>query len=62
MIVPYATFLETRKRRQRARTELPTTPVDIPNGDDPATAVKQEQQALRPAVAIQQRPAPAEKC
>jgi hypothetical protein len=62
MIVPYATFLETRKRRQRAITELPTTPVEITPGDDPATAVRQEQQALRPAVAVQHRPAPVEKC
>jgi hypothetical protein len=61
MIVPYARFLETRKRRQRAITEVPTTPVAI-TPDDPATAVRQEQQALRPAVAVQHRPAPVEKC
>jgi hypothetical protein len=62
MIVPYATFLETRQRRQRAKTDVPTTPVEITPGDDPAAAVRQEQQALRPAVAVRHRPAPSEKC
>jgi hypothetical protein len=62
MIVTYATFLETRKRRQRAMTELPTKPVEITPDHDPATAASQQQQAQRAAVAVQHRPSPVEKC
>ena len=61
MIISYATFLESRKRRQRAITQVPTKPAEITPGDDPAVAVLQPQ-AARLAVEVQRRPAPIEKC
>jgi hypothetical protein len=61
MIVPFATFLETRQRRQRALSELHSTAIDVAPIDDPANA-PEPQHATRVAVAIQGRPSPVEKC
>jgi len=62
MVVPYATFLEHRLRRQRVFKGLASTAIDVAPVHDPANAAPLPQQVTRMAAVVQGRPSPIEKC